>query len=137
MKAQVSVEFIIIFTIVLLVFTTFGYFFLDNYEKSSATKGLAQSYADEIKARFVSVSLSPVNVEVKLDIVDNINGIPIEVSIFKFKDNLITIRKKASTQQLAAANLPYIDSTTSTDPIDPTKKLIITKINNKITVKNP
>ncbi|HLP79233.1 MAG TPA: hypothetical protein VK158_01225 [Acidobacteriota bacterium] len=133
-KAQVSVEFIIIFSLLLLVFTTFGYVFLQGLEETTATRGLAQTLADDIKARFISVSLSPVDTTVQLDIDKNLKGIPIQVQVFA-GDNIIVIKRTDTGAQLAAASLPKIQ-TAPAGPIDPSRKMVISKVNDRITVTN-
>jgi hypothetical protein len=108
-KAQVSAEFIVIFTIVIFVFAVLISFYPDWLEKTTAARNIPETVAKDIKARVITASLSESDFKSNLIIPEKINGVRIRIDINKTPDNMLTIRDDETGRTLARAFLPKID----------------------------
>ena len=111
-KAQVSVEFIVLFTIILFAFALLISFFPDWIENAAATRNLPDKTARDIKAVVITASLSESDFASEFRLPERIGSASILVNISQEPDNLLVIRERESNQILAKAFLPRIEEVT-------------------------
>lgn len=110
-RSQVSVEFLVIFTIVLFMLAVFIAFFPDWLEKTNEAKNLPEKIARDIKARVITASLSDSDFESNITLQRKIHNTKIEVEVKPAPDNLLLIKDADNGVVIAKAFLPVINST--------------------------
>jgi hypothetical protein len=110
-KAQLSFEFILLFTILLFFFVSVAYLMLisGGTQENALTKKIADNLAKEIKVRFITASLSVIDFNSSMIIPTDINYVGLNVSFHKDPDNLVLIKNIDSGELIARAFLPVID----------------------------
>jgi hypothetical protein len=110
-KAQLSFEFILLFTILLFFFVSVAYLMLisGGLEESSSTKKITENLAKEVKVRFITASLSVSDFNSGMVIPGNINGVRLDVTFHEHPDNIIQIKDSESGELIAKAFLPIVD----------------------------
>lgn len=113
-KAQLSFEYIVLFSIMMIMFIIVGTILVSGLEKSRKMESEAAYLAKEIKADCIIASMSESDFQTRIDIPQSIAGTKIFVDIYKAPDNLVVIREENSQQGednlVAREFLPMIDS---------------------------
>ena len=111
-KAQVSVEFMVIFTIILFFLAVMIALFPQWLEKTTAARDIPLSMANDIKARVITASLSESDFKSSILIPKTINNANVRVDIDENPDNILRITDKDSGRTLARVFLPKVDEVT-------------------------
>ncbi len=126
-KAQISFEFIVLFTIVFFIFIFLAGFFPGSVDKASSTKGLAENLAKDIKVKAITASLSESDFVTEIIIPNRINSARIQIELRAYPDNMLIIKDGYDREELARVFLPIISSVNDLNPGRPIKELIIRK----------
>jgi hypothetical protein len=112
-RAQVSVEFIIIFGFSLFVFMMFAVFLNGWLAKTRDVEDTAEKLAKEIKLAAITASLSSSDFSSTVAFPEKINGVDIKLEVTA-SDSLLMIKEQnddgSTGRLLARAFLPIIDS---------------------------
>ncbi len=136
-KAQVSTEFIVIFTIFLFFFAILIGLFPDWIEKTAEARNLPQTVANGIKDRVITASLAESDFESNIIVPEKINGMKIRIDINKAPDNILTIKDNETGITLARVFLPKINETTGS-PYNLNLTIKKTLANNQLAIiQNP
>jgi hypothetical protein len=112
-NAQLSFEFILLFSLMMLLFIIIGTILITGLENSRQIESQAGYMAKEIKSSIIIASLSESDFETSINIPYFIAGKDIFVDIHKSPDNLVVIKERNSGQDfkiIAKEFLPIIDS---------------------------
>jgi hypothetical protein len=136
-KSQISFEFMALFTVLFFIFIALASFFPTSIDRTSSTKGIAQTLANEIKVKAITASLSSSDFIIEIEIPKRINNAKMRLEIYAWPENLLLIKDMNNGEQLAKAFLPKIDSVILPSPSISIKKLIIRKdsVNNNLSVE--
>ena len=136
-KSQISFEFVVLFVFVLFVFLVLVSLYPSMIDQATATKGVAENLAKDIKVKFITASLSETDFESKIVLPKRINNIDIRVDIVGqdttgHKDNILFIDNNITGRTLVRTFLPTIDGSVDRD----TSRFNITikKANNVLSV---
>jgi hypothetical protein len=118
-KAQLSFEFILLFTILMFFFVSVSYVMLlsGGVQEKASTKKIAESMTKEIKVRFITASLSVTEFSSSMFIPTEIDYVKLNVSFHSDPDNMIQIKNMESGELIARAFLPIVDVVV--DPVVP------------------
>jgi hypothetical protein len=135
-KAQLSFEFILLFTVLLFFFVSISYVLLVSgaLDNSATTKSMAENLVNEIKVRFITASLSESDFSSGMMIPQEINDIGIAVSFYKHPDNLVLINNSESNELIARAFLPVVDDVIDLSPGQITNISVVKDADNKIKI---
>lgn len=133
MRGQVSFEFVVLFTFLLVVFALMVSFVTRGLEFVTTGEESAQVMADDFKLRLIAASLSPSDFTSSFTFPKTLNGDPIRVSVLGGSDNLLFISSENST--LARAFLPRVDTVVNPDPNSDAYVFEIEKTGNSIVVR--
>ena len=123
-KSQVSFEFILLFGIIFFVFVVFVSLFPSLLDRSTPTKDLAKSIANDIKAKAITASLSHSDFEANVEIPGKINEIVIYIEISAGDDLLLIKEDDENGKILARAFLPKIDIVSGNPMTPPSFKIL-------------
>lgn len=132
-KTQISFEFILLFTILMIFFVSITYIMIlsGGFQETASTKKIAENLAKEIKVGFITASLSVMDFNSSMIIQTKINSLKINVTFHKNPDNIIQIKDTESGEIIARAFLPIVD-----EVVDPVVAGTTGSVNNILIVKS-
>ncbi|MBD3204277.1 hypothetical protein GF327_08340 [Candidatus Woesearchaeota archaeon] len=138
-NSQLSLEFVLLFSIVFFVFISVFTYAFNRIDENSSAKEIAQKNAEEIKTEIITASLSFSDYESNITTPDKIKNIDVELIIVKAKECELLVVNKFNNQTLAYESLPYINELESSPKIvfskDKGTNLIIKKFENHLSIK--
>jgi len=135
-KAQMSFEYILLYSFVMIIFIVVGTILISGLEKTSKTQSETGYLAKQIKSSLIIASLSPSDFKTQIIIPQTISGISIYVDIYPSPDNLVIIRERDSGEYKTVARefLPVINTGVKLENLTDCK-IIISKEDKNISVK--
>lgn len=136
MKAQVSFEFIVLFTLGLFIFIVIGTLFVSGFNSSNTAPKLAINTAYEIKLKVIAASLTEGDFTTTYELPIWINNVEPVYNFYADPDNAadnLIIIKDEQDNDLARVELPRLDGYIPTNPSGRT--LIINKQSNLLTIE--
>lgn len=132
-KAQISFEYVLLFSFALLIFIVIGTLIVSGLEKTRQFDSEAKYLVKEIKSATIIASLSESDFSTTIEIPKEIAGKKIKLDLYGNPDNLVRVwdisKDPNNPEQIAAAFLPIIQISNSDNKIENKEggKLIISK----------
>jgi hypothetical protein len=109
-KSQLSLEFIILFSIAFFVFLSIFYYITTKVSENDTLKELAENKAKEIKIKVITASLSDTNFETNFILSSKIKNIDIRTEFYDGKSTSFAIIEEENNRTLAFDYLPTVDN---------------------------
>lgn len=108
-KAQVSFEYMLLFSFALLIFIVAGTMIISGLEKTRQLESESEYLVREIKSATIIASLSESEYKTTIEIPVNIAGKPIQLDLYGSPDNLLRVWDVTDEpKQVSSAFLPVI-----------------------------
>jgi hypothetical protein len=128
-KGQLSFEFIILFSVVLLMFVALGSIISEGVSKGKQFEKDAQMLADAIKIEVITASLADVDYSTEITLPPAIKGNSFSVHIYEDEDNLVLV-KNEKEEVVGRAFLPIINTYPSSSLTLTTRDILTIKKDN-------
>lgn len=115
MRAQISVEFLMLFTLALLVFITAATYFPQQVQAAQQLEQGAERALEEIKLHTITASTTTQEYRASIPIPTTIRGEQVTLVLIAGSDNLAIIKHTNTQRTLASTQLPDIDDITEED----------------------
>jgi uncharacterized protein (UPF0333 family) len=133
-RGQVSFEYIVLFSVLLIVFIIVGSITLIGLNKVKKIERDGQRLTDTLKAEVITASLSETDYKSTFKLPSNIGSKDYEMFIYGDKDNMVVVKTKDNSKQVAKSYLPVVKNVLNS-PFTKGETLEISKKNNEITIR--
>ena len=132
-KAQVSFEYMLLFSFALLIFIFVGTIIISGLEKTRQFESETEYLVKEIKTAAIIASLSESDFSTTIEIPVSIAGKPIMIDLYGDSDNFVKVWEiSGEKRQVSLAFLPIIKPVVIENKVG--GHLSVSKINNEIII---